>query len=182
MSRRKQALELLAYGPDVAPAERLRALELLREIEPVELPSEADRALRLALEIEDEGMLDRELDGVIASELVEAVESGGGNYPVTTEGLRALAKRWADEIADAGRIEQEIQRRAEERAAELYTDAGWRSLGRTLESVPDEAKRTNPAGESPEASEAVRELPTVAALAFPDELRKRPRRARRRRI
>lgn len=150
MSRRRATLEQIAYGEGTTPGERLKALELLREIEPVELPSEADRALRLALEVSDEAELDRQLDDVIAPVIVEAVESGGGNYPVTRDLLRALAERWAAELADADRLEREVERRAQERAAELV----GRQPG--LLPVPD-----TPA-DGPETAAAVTEAATGA--------------------
>lgn len=176
---RRKLLAGIAYSPDasVSASDRLRALELLDEAAP-----SPDPVIRLLSQMpSDEATLDRELDAMLSAEIIESIEAGQDHatWPLLAAGVRALVERKAAELADEGRIQRLVEERARELAAELYVGQGLANLAGTLESVPNDVEGTDTAGKSPEASEAVRELPTVPALAFPDEL---PRRARRRRI
>jgi hypothetical protein len=175
VSRRRAALERIAYGEGTTPTERLRALELLRELEPVESPP-----LPVDLIAMDERSLDEVLDGLLAEPIIEAATTGTG-WPQLGALIREEVERRARELADADAIDRRVEERARELAAELYVREGFESIAEALERVPDDTERTEGTNEAPEPPAAVSGLETLPAVAFPDELPPR-KRARRRRF
>ena len=65
---RKRLVEAIAYGPDVSPSDRLRALQLLEALD----PSPRDSAIGGALDDLSDGQLDEELDSRWVVFVVEA--------------------------------------------------------------------------------------------------------------
>ncbi len=136
MTDRRKVLEGIINSPDpnVSARDRLDALAKLDASHPPPPPN----PVHMLLQEMTEDVLDRELDQLMATEIVAAVETGDdGSWPVLAGLLRALVEKRAGELADANRIEAEVERRAEERAAQLYLDEGWRSLRQTLDSAAE---------------------------------------------
>jgi hypothetical protein len=114
----RSVLEGIAYGKDerITPGDRLRAVEQLRELHPTPSPSAYEREIREW----DTATLDRELDELCAEEIADAVWAEDGSWPRLATLLRAKIEERARELADAGRIEAEIERLATERARWLF--------------------------------------------------------------
>ena len=125
MTSDRAVLEAIAFGndPDLRPADRLRALELLRQIDSSDAPAlEFARSL-LAL---DDDALDEEIDASTTAllTLVFSDEEQAARYPRSAAFLKEVRERAIREEverrSDLRAIEAEIERRAEERAHELY--------------------------------------------------------------
>lgn len=173
----RAVLEGIVFGDDarITPGDRLRAAAELREL-PHESPP-----LPIDLAELSNAALDDELDGLLADTIIEAAMSGEG-WPQLGALIRQQVERRAAQLADADRIEAEINAKAEARAAQLYLDAGWRSLRLTLDSATETAAEGSQAVETAHEQSHELEPPGVPAVAFPDELPQRKRRARRRRF
>jgi hypothetical protein len=114
----RSVLEGIAYGRDerITPGDRLRAVEQLRELAPERPLSDYEREIREW----DEGTLNREVDDLCAEEIADAVWAEDGSWPRLAALLRAKVEERARELADAGRIEAEIERLATKRARWLF--------------------------------------------------------------
>ena len=115
---KRAVLEAVAYGPDVAPGDRLRALEQLERLD------EGGERREFLAEIErmDESELAM-LEDLHVADVIKAITSGDErlgldpkHYPETTKLLRVWNRRRDEHEA---RVEAEIERRAQKRAREL---------------------------------------------------------------
>jgi hypothetical protein len=134
----RSVLEGIAYGTDekITPADRLRAVEQLRELAPSLSVSATEREIMEW----DDATLDREWDEACAEEIVESVRSGEGRYPNLASLLGVMVEERAREIADADQIEAEIERRATDRARwllerEIGTQPTTQTTNPTLDPV-----------------------------------------------
>jgi hypothetical protein len=140
---RRPLLEAIAFGdhPKVTPGDRLRALELLRDEAP------------------GEGIVERHVRELSGAELDADLDSLLARFPR----LSAAAERRAREIADANRIEREIERRAMDEAKRMYAE-----LVAAQPLAPSEGEGQGPA--TPEGSEGLsmqREQPETRRPPFP---------------
>jgi len=138
-AKRNAVLEGIAYGADSSPGDRLRAIEMLGRLEPAPPPDTDFRAHVAAL---DDQALARELDAFAGAEIVaDALRGDDSHHPVMAAAVRQAVEERARELADTKRIEQEIERRAEERARQLYASRAFT----TVVSAPQEP--ADPLGE-----------------------------------
>lgn len=126
-SRRKAVLEEVLYSPDSTPAERLKAAELIRELEDHTPDFSFDAELR---ELPDQ-VLDEQLDAFLVVDVVRAIARGEevngvepDARPQSRDALQVELDRIVHERVEqrtdvAGR-EREIAERAEKWAREVY--------------------------------------------------------------
>ena len=106
----RAVLEAVAFGddPSVRAADRLRAIEILRELDATE-PDHQAPSSELA-ELRD-AELDRYLDALLAEEIAADVLGPGERWPTLAAALRLEIERRADE-----RVRQAVARDVERRA------------------------------------------------------------------
>lgn len=103
----------------------------------------------------DQATLDRELDDLIAGDIVLSLEQGDVKWPRLTELLQDLIEERARELADTDAIETEMERRATERARWLFE----REVGAMSGDPPTELRtRTNRRPDTPTAAAATRRV------------------------
>ena len=176
MSRRRATLEQIACGEGTTPTERLRALELLREVEHFSAPPPLD------LDALDDAELDHVLDDLLADKIVEAALTGTC-WPQLGELIRREVEERVRELADADRMEAEVERRATEKAQALYAEQGLRELTLSLaETAPDGSEAAETAGDLPDAHDRLQQQLGVPANAFPDEFPRKEKRPHARRF
>jgi hypothetical protein len=92
-------LEAVAFGrdPDLKPADRLRALEMLSELDP---EPDLDDAFRAEVARLDGPALDRELDALCGPGIVADALAGGDRYPMMARLIRDAVEARAHELAD----------------------------------------------------------------------------------
>ena len=105
---RRAVLESIAYGDDagVRAADRLRAIEMLRELDAAEPDHQAPSELAELRDAE----LDRYLDALLAEEIAADVLGPGERWPTLAAALRVEIERRADE-----RVRQAVARDVERR-------------------------------------------------------------------
>ncbi len=151
----RAALAAIAYGTDATPGDRLRALERLGELAPVHPEDEGRLAIRRHVEALSDDALDQELDAFFGPEVVEeALRGEDGNFPRLAEAIRSAIGREAARLADAERIDREIEERAEARARELYEARAFRAV-----ETPEEAQGDDGAGEPAEGASGREDRP-----------------------
>lgn len=136
---RRALLESIAFGddPELRPADRLRALDLLGAFEPDGGPRG-----HAGLRAQFAAMSDTEIDALHDEMLAADLEQGpvAARMPLTAEVLeRWVAERAevrARELADADRLEREVERRAHELAERLYVQRGLGQLEAALAPPP----------------------------------------------
>ena len=92
-------LEAVAFGrdPDLKPADRLRALEMLRELEP---EPDLDDAFRAELARLDGRELDLQLDAYCGAAIVRSALAGEGRWPTMEAVLRRAIDDRARDLAE----------------------------------------------------------------------------------
>jgi hypothetical protein len=127
----------IAADPHASPLAKLKASDRLHELEQAKPRSDA----YAVMPVED---LEAEVDQ-LTLQAVTACLSGSGEHPRTGALLARAIERRADELVrertDVQRVEEEIERRAEERARQLYA-------GRAFQLVTDAQTRPEVAGAS----------------------------------
>ncbi|MBA3364690.1 MAG: hypothetical protein H0U03_02735 [Actinobacteria bacterium] len=129
-AKRRAALEEIAYSADASPADRMRALEALREYQGVE-PNPA------LVETSDQELFDT-MDDELSSDLLDIIasvldgrdisgsvaETTWNGWPRTVENIASEINRRVtlavEEHTDVARVELEIEQRAQEKAEHLY--------------------------------------------------------------
>jgi hypothetical protein len=126
--RRRAIIETILADPNASASDRLRALELEREL----APSRADLGFDEHVGKLNTAGWDEELDAYFVADVVAAVLAGKArqgidpaDFPATAKVLEVEFERRARELADADRIEAEIERRSEERARVLYRERAF---------------------------------------------------------
>jgi hypothetical protein len=110
----RSVLEGIAFGRDerITPADRLRAVEQLQQLNPTP-PLDA---YEQEISSWDEETLDREMDDLCAEEIAEAVREDNGRWPRLAALLRETVEERARELADRDAIEREIEAKVKERS------------------------------------------------------------------
>lgn len=134
-AERRAVLEAITYATDdaaVSPGERLKALEQLAELD-----EDGEREALLAL---SDAELYDEVDRMTEATLVAVVAEGedGERFPRVASRLRQEIETRVRErvrrLADGDELEARVERRAEERAREMYA-------ARAFEVVPNEHQK-----------------------------------------
>jgi hypothetical protein len=172
---RRAALEAIAYGDDseVRPGDRLRALELLEGV-----PGEQRPIAEYVQEVTGEA-LDNELDPLLAGTVEAALTNPDDTrYPALVAAFRRAVERHAAAQVDVGRIEAEVERRAQEKAEAMYRSRSFSVVAEPPQeagdaSVPASAIELPP--QPPQGAEGGAERPDDRAVlaGFPSG---RPRR------
>jgi hypothetical protein len=110
----RSVLEGIAFGRDerITPADRLRAVEQLQQLDPTPPLDAYEQEIRSW----DEETLDREMDDLCAEEIVEAVREDNGRWPRLAALLRSMIEERARDLADRDAIEREIEEKVKERS------------------------------------------------------------------
>lgn len=142
MIDRRMVLEAIVGAPDVSAAERLRALELLNELAP-EATSQSFKPEIAAMDVD---ALDRALDEFVGVEIVaDAVRGDTSRFPIMAAAIRREVTRLVEdrvgELVDLVEREREIERRAAQRADELYVARGLAEAQEALACAAAAAER-----------------------------------------
>ena len=139
--------EGIVYGDDarITPHDRLQAAQQLRDL----TSGESDPDLRGLLGQLSAAELDAEWDRYMGTEIVRKALAGEeATYPLMAAAIRkAVAERAelrARELADADRIEREIEERAHRLAEELYRERSFQ-----LVRVTDASRPSDPPAQPP---------------------------------
>jgi hypothetical protein len=100
-------LEAVAFGrdPDLKPADRLRALEMLRELGP---EPDLEDAFRAELARLDGRELDLQLDAYCGAEIVRSALAGEGRWPTMEAALRRAIEERARHLAERMYVDRGI--------------------------------------------------------------------------
>ena len=146
MAEDTQAVLLgIVYGDDerISPADRVRAAELLERTS-----GEGEPTVRGVLRSMSDAEVAAAWDHHFAGELRGLLRGEAKDMPHTAEVLRELiearAEERARELADADRIEREIEERANQRAEELYRERSFQ-----LVRVTDASRPSDPPAQPP---------------------------------
>jgi len=174
---RRAALEAIAYGDDsdVRPGDRLRALELLESV-----PGEQRPIAEYVQGVSGEA-LDPELDALLAGTVEAALADPDRDtgYPHLVAAFRRAVERHTAALADVGRIEAEVERRAQERAEHMYRSRSFAAVASQPPQDPDDAsapaRATELPPQPPEHAEDGTERPDDRALVagFPSRRSRR---------
>ena len=141
---RRVLLRAIAYesaDPEIRPADRLRAIELLAALGD-EDPAEPWREELAELTV---GELDLTLDSLLGREIVRSAIAGEGRWPELEAALRDAIEERARELSDRDAIDVEIERRSAALAERLYVDRGVREAERAA----NERRQDGSAGFAP---------------------------------